>query len=242
MKKIAFLNGNMLKFIATAAMVVDHIGVIFFPDLLVLRMIGRLSFPIFAFMISEGCKYTRNRLRYFLTMAILALSFQAVYFFALGSIEMSIFVTFSFSIILIYALDHLKKAIFADLSFPKLLLSALPLFVGLLTVFILNLFFDLDYNFTGCMVPVIASVFHKTPNSPEAFNRLDNNYTKLIALSVGLLCLAIANTPIQYLSFLTIPLLLLYSGKRGNKNLKYFFYVFYPAHLVILYGISIFIK
>ena len=243
MQKTAFLSGNMLKLIAAAAMVVDHIGVIFFPKLIILRMIGRLSFPIFAFMISEGCKYTRNRQRYLLTMAGLALCFQVVYFFALGSLNMSIFVTFSLSILLIYALDYMKES-FANINaaFIQKLLSTLLFLGGVCAVFVLNLFFDLDYNFAGCMVPVIASIFHSTKSSPESFRRLDNNYSKIIALTAGLLWLAFTNTAIQFLSLLTIPLLLMYSGKRGRWKLKYFFYVFYPAHLVLLYGISMLIK
>ena len=65
MKKIRFLSGNMLKVIAAITMTVDHIGVIFFPSSNILRIIGRIAFPIFAFMIAEGCKYTKNKFRYF---------------------------------------------------------------------------------------------------------------------------------------------------------------------------------
>jgi hypothetical protein len=243
MQKIAFLSGNTLKLIAAAAMVVDHMGVIFFPDLMILRMIGRLSFPIFAFMISEGCKHTRNRWRYFLTMAGLATCFQIVYFFALGSLKMSIFVTFSLSILMIYALDLLKESIFND-STPTIqkILAPLLFFGSIVAVFLINRFFDLDYNFAGCMTPVFASIFHSTKSTPEPLRRLDNNYLKVLALSIGLLWLAFINLRIQFLSLLTLPLLLMYSGKRGKWKLKYFFYVFYPAHLVILYGISILIK
>ena len=42
----------------------------------------------------------------------------------------------------------------------------------------------------------------------------------------------------QWYSLLALPLLLLYSGKRGKANLKYFFYIFYPVHLVVLQGID----
>ena len=58
--------------------------------------------------------------------------------------------------------------------------------------------------------------------------------------SACLLSLAIAEVgwPIQYWSLLAVPLLVLYNGKPGRVRMKYFFYIFYPLHLVILYGIS----
>ena len=56
-----FLTGNALKILAALFMTIDHIGVMLFPRVLVLRIIGRLALPIFAFMIAEGCKYTRNK-------------------------------------------------------------------------------------------------------------------------------------------------------------------------------------
>ena len=60
MSKIRFLSNNTLKIIAALAMLADHVGYLLFPDVTVLRIIGRLAFPIFAFTIAEGCKYTRK--------------------------------------------------------------------------------------------------------------------------------------------------------------------------------------
>ena len=55
------LSSNQLKIIAVITMTIDHIGLYLFPGNLVLRMIGRIAFPIFAFTFAEGCKYTKNR-------------------------------------------------------------------------------------------------------------------------------------------------------------------------------------
>jgi len=68
MTKIRFLSGNMLKIIAALAMLCDHVGLLFFPSQDIFRIIGRLAFPIFAFMIAEGCKYTRNKAKYFFNL------------------------------------------------------------------------------------------------------------------------------------------------------------------------------
>ena len=58
------LNGNTLKIIAAITMLIDHTGFLLFPQSVVLRVIGRLAYPIYAFMIAEGCRHTRNKLRY----------------------------------------------------------------------------------------------------------------------------------------------------------------------------------
>ena len=60
MEKLKTLSGNALKIIATILMVIDNVGYIIFPSVLAFRIIGRISFPIFAFMIANGTKYTKN--------------------------------------------------------------------------------------------------------------------------------------------------------------------------------------
>ena len=69
-KGIRCLDGTMLKIIAMISMVIDHVGDMFFPELLWLRMIGRLAMPVFAFCITEGYIHTRNRKKYLLRMGI----------------------------------------------------------------------------------------------------------------------------------------------------------------------------
>ena len=76
------LSGNVLKIIALIAMTVDHIGVIIFPKAVVLRIIGRIAMPIFAFMIAEGCVYTKRKLRYFALVFGLGLICVVGYFIA----------------------------------------------------------------------------------------------------------------------------------------------------------------
>ena len=60
---VGSLSGNQLKIIAAISMTVDHLGFILFPSLIILRIIGRIAFPIFAYMIAEGCRYTKNEKR-----------------------------------------------------------------------------------------------------------------------------------------------------------------------------------
>ena len=103
------LSGNQLKLIALVTMTIDHVGMLLFPRLRILRYIGRIAFPIFAYMIAEGCHYTRNRRKYLLSMIFVAALCQVVYFFAMGSLYMSVLVTFSLSIGLIYLADYAQS-------------------------------------------------------------------------------------------------------------------------------------
>ena len=107
--KFGFTN-NQLKIIAMVSMLCDHIGILFFPGLEIFRIIGRIAFPIFAFMIAEGCRYTKNRAKYLGMIMAMAIAFQAVYFVAMGSLYQGSLVTFSLAIILIYAIDGLVHA------------------------------------------------------------------------------------------------------------------------------------
>ncbi len=243
MHKARFLSGNMLKLIAAAAMLCDHIGLVFFPQITILRIIGRLAFPVFAFMIAEGCRYTRNKLRYFLTIAISAVIFQIAYFIDLKSLDLCIFATFSFSILIIYTLQHFKKVLFDSTASVGAKIFSFLLFLGVtLSIYTLNLFVKMDYGFWGCMVPVFASLLHSNESSPKLLKKIDMLTVNVLVMGIGLLLLAMFNSTRQYFSLLTIPLLLLYSGKRGTKKLKYFFYIFYPAHLLIIYAIYLLIK
>ena len=101
------LSGNQLKIIAMITMLMDHIGVNLFPSVTILRVIGRLSFPIFAYMIAEGCRYTRDRKNYLFTIAALGILCQLVFYVFTQSLYQGILITFTISIVTIYAIDGL---------------------------------------------------------------------------------------------------------------------------------------
>ena len=156
------LSGNALKLIAAALMAVDHIGFMFFPTLLWLRAIGRLSFPIFAYFISEGCRYTKSRLRYFLTMAGFAVACQLVYSFFGEGKDGSVFLTFSLPILFIYTLYGTRDLVFAK---ERTRADFLRLFIPLLgsasaTAAVILAGMNLDYGFAGALLPAFAAITH----------------------------------------------------------------------------------
>lgn len=238
-KNYRILSGNMLKLIAAACMLADHVGLMFFPQLTVLRVIGRLAFPIYAFMIAEGCKYTRNKKRYFLLVFALAVVCQIVNYVFAKSLYMCILVTFSISILMIYALDYLKSALFAsERSAGQIVLGAALVVGAVAGTYLLNHALQIDYGFWGCMTPAFASLFQRcSGRDVEILNRLDSADVHVLMLGLGLVILGISIGGVQMYALLTLPLLWCYSGARGKRSMKYFFYIFYPVHLAVLEGI-----
>lgn len=221
------LTNNQLKIIAMITMVIDHVGEMLYPDIIILKIIGRLSFPIFAYMIAEGCYYTRNRIKYLGIISVMGVVFQLIYYCFMGSLYMGVLITFSLSIITIYAIDSL-------INKNNILRKILAL-IGILIVLIISIVlpltikeqgYILDYTVLGVFLPVV--IYYSK-----------GKWLKLIVAFIALLLLAIYYGGIQYYSLISIVLLALYNGQRGKAKLKYAFYVFYPLHLVIIYAIQL---
>lgn len=215
------LTGNQLKLLAMLTMTIDHIGAILFPQYRFLRVIGRLAMPIYAFMIAEGCHYTHDRKAYFLRLFGLALVCQIVYTLVDRSLYQCILVTFSMSVGLICATENARKK-----KTPGAVLAATALLAGIyfacekLSAFLPG--FHVDYGIWGVMLPVIVY-----------FGGRD---ILAFGLGVFLLCLSVGG--LQWWAMLTVPLLALYSGQRGKHRLGWVFYLYYPAHLVVIYLID----
>lgn len=246
-KKAGILSNNALKILASVFMVIDHVGVILFPNIIWLRIVGRLGFPIFAYLIAEGARHTRSKWRHFLTMLGFALIIQIVYFIYKPSREMNVLVTFTLSLAVIYALENFKSALFSGKeTTSKKLLTALLFLGSVAAVSLLDHVLDLDYGAAGCMLPVFPALF-TTPKTtdgkvPAIFEMLDTKPIRILATALGTLALAFSDGGIQYYGLCAIPLLFLYSEQRGKLKMKYFFYIFYPVHLLLIYAISLIIK
>lgn len=77
------LSSYQLKLLAAGFMLVDHIGAIFYPEVVILRVIGRFSFPLFVWLLVQGEAHTRNIWRYGIRLGLLGLVSQPVYQMAL---------------------------------------------------------------------------------------------------------------------------------------------------------------
>lgn len=225
------LTNNQLKIIAMFAMLSDHIGKVLLPQYPILQIIGRLAFPIFAFMIAEGCFYTKNKVRYFLMVFLLGAGCQAVYIIWEKSLYMNILLTFSLSIIFIFSLENYKKTKEKRIRILMLFTVITVLLIAvMLPVILIDQGFIIDYGIFGVLLPV--AIFY----APDKLRKLIYTAGILILLTLDL------GGGIQWWSLLAIPLLALYNQKRGKYNIKPLFYIFYPTHLVVIYLISLFLN
>lgn len=215
------LSGNQLKIIALIAMTCDHVGVILLPHVQILRIIGRISMPIFAWMIAQGCRYTRSPGKYLGRVALLGVGCQIVMYIAIGALEQGILITFSLSIGLILLLKWLRQRP----GFLWLMLPALGA-VFVLTVLLPKVLtvgnFCIDYGIWGVLLPVLIYV------------GADKKQSLLLA-AAGLALLSVQKGGNQWYCLLSLPLLALYDGQRGERKLKYVFYIYYPVHLAVIY-------
>lgn len=255
LKKCRILNGNALKIIAAVTMFIDHFGLMFYPQHMIFRIIGRLAMPLFAFMIAESARYTRNKIKHFAMLFGLGAICQIVYYFFANSTYLSILITFSMSTLILYALEAFKTSLFAEYSaktqkmLPPPLISSFVLILTITGAYWVCKSYKVDYGFWGCMMPVFANLFDfravkKTLNENE--KTIPNWIGKIDVLPLRVACFAVGMLLFHFLSktplptawmFLTIPLLLMYNGEKGKKDMKYFFYIFYPLHLVTLEGL-----
>ncbi len=230
MKRYEILNANTLKIIALISMVIDHVGVMIFPSTLWLRCLGRISLPIFAYMIAEGCHHTKNPRNYFLRIFVLGVLCQAVYFVVYGTLYLSTVVSFALSVLAIQCIEGLRhaksKADIVRYAAYCLALLLLMLFLLYPPRFMDAYELHLDYGIYPFLIPIVLYY-------------LPTKELRILAMIPLLYLLSLNFQWEQLLAFCALPILLLYNGQRGKRNLKYFFYIAYPAHLVMIFAVYV---
>lgn len=246
MSKARVLSTNILKIIACVSMFCDHMGLLIFPSVTFLRIIGRLAYPLFAFALAEGCHYTKNRLKHFLLIFGMAVIIQLVYILAMKDYSLSIFMAFSISVILIYLYDYIEKMTVKIINSEETKVKDIIIWVlvilSFLTIITGTFLFDTftpylapSFGYQGVLIPVIVYIVIKLTNRKLLIG--------VIAMAVLIIVSAILRKEYYNLfQLLAVPLLLMYNDTRGKYNLKYFFYIFYPLHILLLYVISIIVK
>ena len=204
---------ELLKWIAIITMTVDHVGAVLYPEFNVLRFVGRLSFPLFAYLLILGMENTRNIRYYFARLFIFALISQVPFFLAIdhGPFEsLNIFFSLSFGLMFIYFFK--KGSAFA--------------FVPVVAFFVL----PFDYGIYG--IAIIGCTYLLKENTKFGA-------ASLVLLN-SLFLVPLNN---QFLSIAAIPFIVLHKNGSLNITResserfaiplwrKYFFYVYYPCLL-----------
>lgn len=207
------MSSFTLKILACIFMTIDHIGNIIFPDVAILRILGRIAFPIFAWQISIGCKNTSDIKKYIIRLAVFALISQIPYMFIIRQDRLNIFYTLALGALSIYAFRKIKNNVLGLSSVVFLMITASLLnfeygAYGVATIFIFYLSFE-------NILLMTAGQF----------------------IITGLYSI-ILTSQIQVYSLISIIPISCYNGKRGIKA-KYLFYIFYPVHLIVLYVIKL---
>lgn len=205
------INGFTIKMIALSTMLIDHIGAILVPQMLILRIIGRISFPLYVFLLVEGFIHTKNVRKYAIRLFIFALiseiPFDLAFFRKVVSFErQNIFFMLFLGILMLALIRH-----FSFRPFWQVLSVAACVVAAFL--------FRVDYNGFGVLLVLAFWYFREKP-----WKRL-GCFGIILGFGYGMgveTCGLSAYLPILF-----------YNGRRG-PSIKYVFYVFYPAHLLIL--------
>ena len=237
------LNANALKLIAIISMTIDHVTWAIFPGFsthplaIVMHILGRIACPVFCYFIVQGYLHTKNFKKYFLRLIIFALishvpyvltSFNYIDYFSLIPCFYSIFNQtsvlwgFACGLLLIKVNDSSLK------PYAKILLSILICLVS----------FPADWS---CVAPLIIFFMWAYKDN----FKMQMMFMVLMVCTyviVYLFALNIVYAILQFGVILAIPLLYFYNGTRGsnktlNSIMKWFFYVYYPLHLLLIFFI-----
>ena len=213
------LSQEGLKLIACVTMLIDHVGSLFFPQNLWLRIIGRLAFPIYCFLLAEGAHYTKNPVKYalrlFAGLLLAEIPFDLALYGSLSWAHQSVM----FTLLLAFLMAMVMKK--------------LPLIGKALAVIPFYLAAELLHTDYGGLGILMAAVFIISRELPES----------LLFQTTGVLLVNLSyfsRSFIQPFASLAMVPIALYSGKKASRSklLQWAFYLFYPAHLLVLWLIS----
>ncbi len=217
------LDTDFLKLIAIIAMLLDHVGNVFFPQYPVFRWIGRIAFPIFCYCMTVGLLYTHDIKKYLTRLGIFAIISQPFWILAFNPDDVwgnltnwNIFFTLFLSLLSLWAFQEKKWWLFA--------LGVVALALG-----------GFDYNYNGLVMMLIFLLCRNRPGLGALLYFL----TWIPALWGGDIadprCPVIAGHAINWTIFGLGAMPFIFLNTHTNLRVpKWFFYGFYPAHLAAI--------
>lgn len=237
-RKGAFISANAIKYFAVFAMLIDHIAWCFVDTNsilgIIMHLIGRMTAPIMTYFIVEGYHYTRNVNRYLLRLAI----FAAVSWIPFLFMEYGTFLPFTFvdgnlyfnpaqGVIYTFFLTLLALKTVHSQSLPKP--AKVVLVIGLCMLSSIG-----DWFFFPIVWALLLDKYRGNFKKQAAAFAISS--VVLMTLMIVFLTDGFGNNWFQYGVLLALIPLYFYNGEkgRGGRFNKWFFYIFYPAHLLIL--------
>lgn len=210
---------------AMLLMLCDHLQLTLLPDLPTLRCVGRLAFPLFAFMAVEGYLHTRSLKKYLLRLLMLAVISEIPFdLLVSGSVfdpmHQNVIWTIILGLCCIRAFENISAG-------RKMMLSAVVIIASLAAAIIARV----DYSSAGVLTLLAFYAFRGNTVRCRLMQLLSLAFINLVLL--GGIEFAF---PYQALAVLSLPIIWLYDGSQGPHNgfIKAANYLFYPAHMLIL--------
>ncbi len=251
------MTWSAVKWIAIIVMTIDHAAAVLpiqmpllerfgiplavtGPIIRTMRLIGRAAFPIFAYGVAQGCVYTKNPKKYLLRLLLFALLSELPFNLAFHDSVRFAMSNVLFTLLL-GALGCMAWKYFREKG--KAWIALFPAAALALLAEIAHM----DYGGMGVLCVVLPYSF--LPDRKRSLLCLGGLMaflylivTQITSFSEGIQWLLPGQSAVypllQVLFACTgVALLALYREKRGNVRLKWFFYAYYPAHLLILYGL-----
>ena len=234
MQRYRVLNGFHLKLIAACTMFIDHMGYTLFPGVMWLRCIGRVAFPIFCFLIAEGCVHTHDRKKYALRLFMFAVLSEIPFNLMTGwavwnPYDQNVLWTLLLGAAVCWSIDGALKRRTA----PAFVLTG----AAMVAAFWLLEVFCTDYGGWGMLLVAMFYGVRRAPYGQAA---------KMAAQAVGLafFCIGVmGGVTIELWALTALVPIWLYNGQRGfsHKAVQYGFYAFYPLHILILSLIALYL-
>jgi hypothetical protein len=242
--KLLFKKPFWLKLIAVISMVIDHIGTVLFPHIWWFRLIGRISFPIFGYLLVTGFDRTTDKKFYAIRLAGFALVSQYFYQLAFNTTQtLNIFVTLLISFLMLWILTTTLVSKFVKtelIIFFSIIIFLLPLEYGVFgIIFIISWYFLRQNKFWLIISQIIIwssyclnsiNIAHMNGSSVD----LKMAFLQLAAPFALIIIYSIENSKIRETAWKI--------SFTKSKLIQYGFYLFYPLHLYIIHTISILIR
>ncbi|HHP7243987.1 MAG TPA: TraX family protein [Elainellaceae cyanobacterium] len=205
------MSNFWIKVFAAVDMVIDHIGAVFFPDVYLIRYLGRLSFPLFAWLIGEGEKHTKDVKQYGIRLLIFGLISQPAYSILFDTYQLNILFTLMLGLLTLRLGKYFENYTY--------IVWAIGILVGAVV--------PIDFDAYGIVVILLMANFRPNLTWWITWVATHSIYMVLIPYE-GLFQLFAIPAPIvvQFANY--------DKGRRAR-----WFYWFYPVHLCVLLFVKV---